>query len=218
MTESRKGRFITIEGGEGTGKSTLLSGLNAQLQALGLLTRVTREPGGTELAEHVRNLVLRPPRDETWSPLAEALLMNAARLDHLEKLIKPTLEEGVWVLCDRFADSTRAYQSAGGGVEMHVLTQMEQWVLETCRPDLTLILDVPAEIAMERRALRAGATDAFEDRPAEYHASVRQVFLDIAQQEPERCRLINANQAPETVCADALSAIQSAFQEEVVSV
>ena len=218
MAEARRiGRFITIEGGEGTGKSTLLDGLSKRLHERGIETVVTREPGGTALAERVRDLVLHPPQGEDWSPLAQAFLMNAGRIDHLEKHIQPALQTGTWVLCDRFTDSTRAYQSAEGGVDMGVLKQMESWVLAECKPDLTLILDVPAEVAMARRTLRGGAADAFETRSAAYHAKVRQIFLDIARDEPARCRLVDANQPPEAVCNDALSAIQATFSGEVAS-
>ena len=137
-----RGRFITIEGGEGTGKSTLITALAAALKGRGHGVTVTREPGGTPLAEAVRSLVLSPPGDDRWSPLAEALLMNAARSDHIQQLILPALERGDWVLCDRFADSTLVYQGAGGVAET-VLLAMQDEVTRRARPDLTILLDAP---------------------------------------------------------------------------
>ena len=139
------GRFITLEGGEGTGKSTLIAGLAYMLRARGMACIVTREPGGTPLAEQVRDLALNPPEGESWSPLAQALLMNAAREDHLERQIRPALRAGRWVLCDRFADSTRAYQSIDG-VSMNTLLAFERAVVKDTRPDLTLILDADPEL------------------------------------------------------------------------
>ena len=162
------GRFVTLEGGEGSGKSTLLEGLTKRAQALGISSIKTREPGGTPLAEELREIVLNPPKGERWSPMAEALLINAARTDHLEKKIRPALEAGQWVFCDRFSDSTLAYQSIGDGVSMPTLLTMEAMVLEYSRPDITLILDAPPEKLLERRVKRGGAVDTFEERPMRF--------------------------------------------------
>ena len=204
-----RGRFITLEGGEGTGKSTLLAALREKLEAAGRSVVQTREPGGTDLAEAIRNLVLHPPGDQTWSSMAEALLMNAARTDHLEKKIRPALEAGHWVLCDRFADSTRVYQSVQSGVGPAILKMLENAVLGDSRPDLTLVLDAPVEQAAQRRAERGGTADAFELRDTAFHEAVRQAFIDVARSEPERCVLLDASRAPEEVSERAWHEIES---------
>jgi len=199
MTDTAAGRFITLEGGEGTGKSTLAKALAEKLEALGIRAVLTREPGGTPLAEAARQLLLHPPEGQAWSPLSEALLVNAARRDHLERLIRPALARGDWVICDRFADSTRVYQSIGGGVAPETLLAIEREVLGTTLPDMTLVLDVSLETARTRRAARAGALDAFERRPDAFHEAVRLAFLGIAKAEPKRCRVIDAGNTPEGV-------------------
>ena len=195
MSERPAGRFITLEGGEGTGKSTLAKGLAQKLEAAGIRTVLTREPGGTPLAEAARHLLLHPPEGEAWSPLSEALLVNAARRDHLEKLIRPALTRGDWVICDRFADSTRVYQSVSGGVAQSTLLSIEREVLGDTVPSMTLVLDVSLDVARERRAVRAGAMDTFERRPEAFHEAVRAAFLKIAEAEPARCRVIDAGQS-----------------------
>lgn len=197
------GRFITLEGGEGTGKSTLLAALRKRLEAAGKAVILTREPGGTELAEAIRNLVLHPPEGQVWSSMAEALLMNAARTDHLEKKIRPALEAGSWVLCDRFADSTRVYQSVQNGVSANVLKLLERSVLGATYPDLTLVLDAPVDQAAGRRAERGGSADAFELRDKTFHEAVRQAFIDVALSEPARCALIDASRTAEDVAEAA---------------
>jgi len=207
MSERPAGHFITLEGGEGTGKSTLAKALARKLEAAGIQAVLTREPGGTPLAEAARHLLLHPPEGEAWSPLSEALLVNAARRDHLEKLIRPALARGDWVICDRFADSTRVYQSISGGVAQNTLLSIEREVLGDTIPSMTLVLDVSLEVARERRAVRAGALDTFERRPDAFHEAVRAAFLAIAQAEPERCRLIDAGQTAEGVLAAAWAEI-----------
>lgn len=203
-----EGCFITLEGGEGTGKSTLLSGLVETLSNREIPLLVTREPGGTMLAEVVRELVLHPPDEHEWSPLAQALLVNAARADHLQKQIRPALNEGRWVLCDRFADSTRAYQGIDG-VARPVLMAIEGAVVGETIPDLTFILDAaPAELA-ERRQSR-GTSDAFEAKDRAFHDKVRAAFLAIAEAEPQRCVVLDALQPPETVLVQALAALEQA--------
>lgn len=202
---SGPGRFITLEGGEGTGKSTLIAGLERALSARGQKVVVTREPGGTKLAEAVRNLALHPPEDEAWSPLAHALLMNTARDDHLRNLIRPALARGAWVICDRFADSTRAYQSIDG-VNLDQLLAIEEIVVGETRPDLTLILDAaPADL--EARRQDRNVSDVFEKKDLSFHEKVRSAFLAIAEKEPERCTVLNALQSPESLLSDALSVI-----------
>lgn len=202
---SRAGRFITLEGGEGAGKSTLIAGLRNALDARGAEIVVTREPGGTPLAERVRALALTPPDGEAWSPLAHALLMNTARQDHLEKLIRPALARGAWVLCDRFADSTLVYQSIDG-VSTETLRQLQDMIVGPTAPDLTLILDAPPQALFERREQRA-ISDVFEAKDLSFHKAVREGFRAIAEQAPERCHLIDALVAPEDVLARAMSAI-----------
>jgi dTMP kinase len=202
------GRFITLEGGEGTGKSTLLAALRERLEAAGKSVILTREPGGTELAEAIRNLVLHPPEGQAWSSMAEALLMNAARTDHLEKKIRPALEAGNWVLCDRFADSTRVYQSVQNGVSANILKLLEQSVLGETVPDLTLVLDAPVEQAASRRAARGGSADAFELREKAFHEAVRQAFINVAHSEPARCVLIDASRTAEDVAGAAWREIE----------
>ena len=200
------GRFITLEGGEGTGKSTLIAGLRAALEARGIEVLVTREPGGTPLAEAVRSLALTPPEGESWSPLAHALLMNTAREDHLVKKIRPALAAGTWVISDRFADSTRAYQSIDG-VDLETLLTIEAAIVGKTRPDLTLILDAAPEALAERRGIR-DVSDVFEAKELAFHEQVRAAFLAIAEAEPGRCVIIDALGPPEEVLARALSALE----------
>lgn len=200
------GQFITLEGGEGTGKSTLIQGLKRELERKGVSVDVTREPGGTTLAEHVRSLALTPPDDQAWSPISHALLMNTARSDHLEKRIRPALARGEWVICDRFADSTRAYQSIDG-VAMETLIAIERSVIGDTQPDLTLVLDADPEALLQRREAR-GVQDVFELKNADFHRSVRQAFLAIAEAEPQRCVVLDALQSPEDVLSQALHVIE----------
>lgn len=209
MSEGLLGRFITLEGGEGAGKSTLIDALLPRAKSLGISAISTREPGGTPLAEAVRDLVLNPPTGERWSPLAEALMMNAARSVHLDDKIRPALEAGQWVICDRFADSTLAYQSAGAGVSMSTLLAMEAAVLQWSRPDLTIILDASPEDLLSRRRARGGNVDAFEARPMRYHRDVRQAFLQIAKRCPERCIVLDALASPQRLLEEAWAAIEA---------
>lgn len=199
MSNIPRGRFITLEGGEGTGKSTLQAALRDRLAGEGLNVVLTREPGGTPKAEAIRALVLTPPGGKAFSPLAEALLMNAARSEHLESLIRPALAEGSWVICDRFADSTRVYQGISGSVSSDVIRALETHVVGETRPDLTLVLDAPVSVALTRRAARNAQQDVFEQRGAEFHQAVRQGFAEIARREPNRCKLIDASRSPEQV-------------------
>ncbi|MEL6859114.1 MAG: dTMP kinase [Pseudomonadota bacterium] len=201
------GRFITLEGGEGTGKSTLIEGLRQALEARGRTVLVTREPGGTKLAEQIRNIALSPPKGEAWTPLAHALLMNTARDDHLTKLIRPALTTGTWVLCDRFADSTRAYQSIDG-VSEEDLNTLERMIVGRTQPDLTLLLDGPPEALLARRQQRGGEADVFEGKDLDFHDRVRASFLDVARQDPGRVVVIDAMQSPEQVLKSALREVE----------
>jgi len=192
----RRGRFITFEGGEGTGKSTQVRRLAERLRAAGGEVVVTREPGGSPGAEEIRGLLLRGEIDR-WSPTAETLLIYAARSDHLDRVIRPALDRGAWVVCDRFSDSTRAYQGANAAPSL--LAALEREVVAAHRPDLTLLLDLPAEQGLARAAARGEARTRFEAKDLAYHARLRQTFLEIARAEPERCEVIDARPDAETV-------------------
>lgn len=194
----RNGRFITFEGGEGTGKSTQVRALAARLSALGHEVVATREPGGSPGAEAIRALLVTGEADR-WSPVTETLLMYAARRDHIERVIRPALSRGAWVICDRFADSTRAYQGAAGGTDPALIAALEVQVLEATRPDLTVVLDLPADVGLGRAADRAGAETRFESKGAAFHARLREAFLEIAAREPERCTVIDASGSVEAV-------------------
>jgi dTMP kinase len=205
-----KGRFITLEGGEGVGKSTLARALKATLEDRGLKVVLTREPGGTPGAEALRSLILTPSDAVgAWSPLTEALMFYAARRDHLDKLIRPAIEAGAWVICDRFSDSTRAYQAAGGGLSKDEVETLERLCVGAQGPDLTLMLDLPLSASRRRMASRATKADAIESRGDDYHERVRQAFLAIARVEPKRCVVLDASLAPDAVAAAALKAIDT---------
>lgn len=201
-----QGRFITFEGGEGGGKSTQLRVLAQRLTEAGHEVVATREPGGSAGAEAIRDLLVRGEADR-WSAMTETLLMYAARRDHVERVIGPALARGAWVLCDRFADSTRAYQGAAGGADPAFIATLEAHVLEGVRPNLTLILDLPPEAGLARAASRAGAETRFESKGTAFHGRLRQAFLDIAASEPERCRVIDATLPLEVVSASIWAAV-----------
>ena len=201
-----QGHFITFEGGEGGGKSTQLRLLAERLKALGLEVVATREPGGSPGAEAIRDLLVRGEADR-WSAMTETLLMYAARRDHVERVIRPALARGAWVLCDRFADSTRAYQGAAGGTDEALITALERHVLDDVRPDLTLILDLPAEVGLARAASRAGAETRFESKGQAFHVRLRQAFLEIAAREPTRCCILDASKPLEEVRAEIWAAV-----------
>jgi dTMP kinase len=193
-----RGRFITLEGGEGAGKSTQARRLAAHLSDQGVPVLVTREPGGSAGAEKIRNLLL----DGTgFDPVAEAMLMFAARREHVVATIRPALAAGMWVICDRFADSTRAYQCHGQGVPGEVYRKLADLALEGLAPDLTLILDIPPEAGMARAAARGVAADRYERLDAGFHARVRAGFLAIAAAEPARCAVVDATRDAEAVFA-----------------
>lgn len=193
-----QGRFITFEGGEGVGKSTQIRRLAERLTAAGHEVVATREPGGSPGAEAIRDLLVKGAADR-WSPVTETLLMYAARRDHIERVIRPALGRGAWVVCDRYADSTRAYQGAAGGTDPGLIAAMETFVLEQVRPDLTLVFDLAPEAGLARAADRTHAETRFESKGAAFHARLRQAFLDIARAEPGRCEVIDASQAIDTV-------------------
>jgi dTMP kinase len=205
----RAGKFITFEGGEGSGKSTQAKLLAQKLQARGLGVVLTREPGGSPFAEEVRALLLAgtlPPHP----PLAEALLFYAARADHLEATIRPALRAGTWVICDRFSDSTRVYQGAGGGLDGGVLAALDRLVVGDDRPDLTAILDVPPAEGLARAEARSAgpAADPFERRSLAFHERLRAGYRALAVAEPARCVLVDGTLAPEAVAAEIWREVQ----------
>ncbi len=197
-----RGRFITFEGGEGTGKSTHAATLAARLKLLGVGVVLTREPGGSPGAEIMRHILLSGIAKPLGADV-EAVLFAAARDDHLTSVIRPALAAGRWVLCDRFADSTRVYQGVVGEVDPRAIRALERIVVADTRPDLTFILDVPAEQAMQRAARRRGAAgaDRFEEEARTFHERLRDGFLMLAASEPERCVPIDATQPKEEVAA-----------------
>ena len=200
------GRFITLEGGEGAGKSTQIAALCGWLADRGITARRTREPGGAAGAEEIRGLLVTGEPGK-WDAVTEALLMNAARRDHVVRTIRPALARGDWVICDRFYDSTLVYQGAAGGVPMATLRTLIDMAVEDTRPDLTLILDIDPETGLSRAGSRAGTETRFERKGGAFHARVAQGFRDLAAAEPERCALIDAAQPLEAVTRDILSAV-----------
>jgi len=192
-------RFITLEGGEGAGKSTMLAFIEAWLRNHDHRVLVTREPGGTELGERVRELLLH--RHELHiSPETETLLMFAARAEHLEHVIRPALRAGTTVLCDRFTDATYAYQGGGRGVQKERIATLEHWVQGELRPDLTLLLDVPVEVGLGRANSRS-EPDRFEREQQVFFERVRRCYLDRAASDPARIRIIDASLPPAEVQA-----------------
>jgi dTMP kinase len=191
------GRFITVEGTEGVGKSTNLNFIQQWLEEQGHRVLVTREPGGTPLAEELRSLLLAP-RDETVDPMAELLMVFAARAQHLEQVIKPALAAGTWVLCDRFTDSTYAYQGGGRGFDQSVIAQLETLVQGELRPDLTVILDIDVEKGLARASQRS-VPDRFEGEAVAFFERVRAVYHELAARAPNRYAVVDAGQPLEQV-------------------
>ena len=187
-----RGLFITLEGGEGAGKSTQLAYVRSRIEAAGIPLQMTREPGGTPLAERIRELLL-DHRQTAMASDTELLLMFAARAQHLAERIKPALASGEWVLCDRFTDATYAYQGGGRGIDTARIAVLEDWVQEGLRPDLTLLLDLPVEVGMARAGQR-GELDRFEREQQDFFQRVRSAYLARAEREPERFRIIDASQ------------------------
>jgi dTMP kinase len=204
-----RGRFITFEGGEGSGKSTHIKTLAQRLDAAKLRAIVTREPGGSPGAEIIRHLVLSG-MGKLLGAEAETLLFAAARDDHVRTVIGPALNQGLWVLCDRFSDSTRAYQGRLGNVAPAVLNAMERVTIGDLKPDLTIILDVPVEVGLQRAAARrgAGVPDRFEAEDVKFHQDLRDAYRQIAAAEPQRCVLIDANADAATVAAAIWAAVR----------
>ena len=201
-----KGRFITFEGGEGTGKSTQAALLCDALRTRGLEVLGTREPGGSEGAEAIRDLLVRGDIGR-WDPLSETLLHVAARRDHYLKTIEPALARGAWVVCDRFADSTMAYQGYGLGVERETVAVLYRAVLGDVAPDLTIILDLPVDEGLAR-AKHRGGDDRYERMDAAFHHRLRDGFLAIAEAEPQRCAVLDASVAADAVHTAVLAVVK----------
>jgi len=203
-----KGRFITLEGGEGAGKSTQARLLAAELEKRGIAVVVTREPGGSPGAEDIRKLLVEgePGR---WDPLVETMMMFAARADHAAKTIKPALARGSYVVCDRFTDSTYAYQGSGRGLPRETIRRIESIAVPDLKPDLTLILDVPTETGLRRAEARHGGASRFERFDIAFHERLREAFREIARHHPERCALIDATQSEDEVSAAILRVVEA---------
>jgi dTMP kinase len=204
------GKFITIEGGEGVGKSTQIASLRDLLVARGLAVVVTREPGGTRRAERIRELLLETS-DEAMPPVCELLLMFAARSTHIENVIRPALQRGIWVICDRFTDATYAYQGGGRGMNLDQIESLERWVQQDLRPDLTLLLDAPVEIGAQRAAARneqRGITDRFEHEQRGFFERVRAAYLKRAAADPHRFAVIDASVDRDVVSASIRTALE----------
>lgn len=211
-TNNEPGRFITVEGGEGVGKTTNLEYIRATLERAGKRVRVTREPGGTPLAEQIRGLLLDPSH-KGMAPDCELLLVFAARAEHLARVIRPALAAGEWVLCDRFTDATYAYQGGGRGLSLPRIAELERLVQADMRPDLTLLLDVPVELGLSRAGAR-GQLDRFEQEEAAFFERVRQVYLARAAAEPARFRIVDASVALADVQAQIDRVLAAVVSEE----
>ncbi len=201
-----RGRFITFEGGEGGGKSTQVKLLASALEAAGHSVVLTREPGGSPGAEEIRKLIVEGA-PERWDGLTEALLISAARREHVVRTIEPALAAGRWVVCDRFADSTIAYQGYGRGLDRAMLDALRRYAVGALVPDLTLILDLPVAVGLERARARRGAEQRFEAMDEAFHERLRQGFRAIAAAEPTRCRVLDAGGTIADIHRAALAAI-----------
>lgn len=204
------GHFITLEGGEGTGKSTQVRRLVPALEARGIAAVASREPGGSPGAEEIRRLLVEgePGR---WEVMTETLLAYAARADHVARIIGPALLAGKWVVCDRFNDSTFAYQGAARGLPRETIRRIDSAVLDDFKPDLTLILDLDVDIGLERAMARKGAESRFERFGRAFHLQARQAFLEIAKRHPDRCRVIDAGGTEDEIHAAIFAAVAERF-------
>lgn len=205
-----KGKFITVEGIEGVGKTTNIEFIRQWLNRKGKEVVVTREPGGTVLGEAIRELLLNPDF-KGMDAMCELQLMFAARAEHLAQVIMPAIEQGQWVLCDRFTDATYAYQGGGRGLDTQKIAELEQCVQGDFRPDLTLLLDVPVDIGLARASKR-GAPDRFEQEEVEFFERVREGYLEMAKQHADRYRVIDANLLLEEVQQQLAVALEEMFQ------
>ena len=206
-SEVRQGKFIALEGGEGTGKSTQAARLADALRRTGKVVEITREPGGTPQAEAIRQLLLHPP-GEGWTPEAEALLFAAARADHVARLIRPALAKGIWVISDRFVDSSRAYQGGAGGLGDDAICALHEFGSAGMRPDCTILLEVDDATREARLTARDGdESDAIGGRSADYHAGVAASFRRLAVEDPDGFRVVSGNGSPEEVHARVMDAL-----------
>ena len=207
-----RGRFITVEGIEGVGKSTNMAFIEHLLEGLGITVLRSREPGGTPTAERIREILLEHG-DEPMPPIAEMLLFFAARSLHLENAIRPALASGTWVLCDRFTDASRAYQGVARQLGLERVDTLAEWVQQGLEPDLTLLLDAPAHVGMSR-AGRRGQTDRMESEAQDFYERAREAYLQLARDNPQRFHVIDASQGLDTVQAAIASAIQDLFENK----
>lgn len=203
-----RGKFITFEGGEGSGKSTQARLLADALREAGHTVVETREPGGSPFAERLRAFILDPSLPP-HVPLAEALLFYAARADHIAAVIRPALARGEWVICDRFSDSTRVYQGAAGALPLSSIETLEELVVAEMRPDLTILLDLPAETGLARARARSSSADSYENRGTDYHQRLRTGFVALARSDPARVALIDGTSDIDTIAA-AVRAVTAA--------
>lgn len=211
MAAGRKGFFISFEGGDGAGKSSQIGRLADELRRRGKTVRVTREPGGSDGAETIRKLLVEGGA-ERWSPMAEALMMYAARADHLERVIRPALDRGEFVITDRFADSSMAYQGIAGALGEETVSRIHALVVGEDDPDITIILDVPIAVGLARAGGRGAAETRFESKGAGYQEKVRQAFLKIARDNPKRCVVVDATPDEETVFRSVAAAVEKALR------
>ena len=216
MTKPRPGKFITLEGGEGGGKSTQISRLKQALENAGLTVITTREPGGTPSGERIRTLLVEG-EPGSLSPISEALLNFAQRAEHLERVIKPALARGAWVISDRFADSTMAYQGYGHRLGRKPIEALYKLVCGSFKPHLTVILDVPVELGLERAASRRGSETRYERMETAFHERLRRGFLDIARRDKKRCALIDASEPTDAVTAAVLAAVSRRLKVKLQS-
>ena len=206
-----KGKFITIEGGEGTGKSTQIKLLSRYFKKKKIRFILTREPGGSVGAEKIRKLVFNK-KYKDWTPITEALLHISARSDHLEKIIKPNLKKGIWVICDRYRDSTIAYQGYGNGLKINVLEMIQNSIFGKFNSDLTIILDMNPEISLKRARKRKIGNQKYEKMNISYHKKIRNGFIQIAKKSKNRCRLINASKNKDDLNLEIIKVIEKKFK------
>ncbi|MCU7944470.1 MAG: dTMP kinase [Candidatus Thiodiazotropha sp. (ex Cardiolucina cf. quadrata)] len=212
MNKKAKGRFITVEGGEGAGKSSNLAFIQSLIETAGKQVLFTREPGGTPLGEAIRELLLGH-KHTGMADDTELLLMFAARAQHLQQKILPALERGIWVLCDRFTDASFAYQGAGRGLSLEKIAKLQQFVQGTLRPDLTLLFDVPVDTGLQRAGMRS-EPDRFESENRDFFEKVRAGYLQIATQEPDRVQVIDASPALEIVQDQIKTVVQHYLESQ----
>jgi len=210
-----KGKFITIEGGEGTGKTTQIKLLEIFLKKKKIKFITTREPGGSKGAEKIRKLILKSNQND-WSPMTEALLHISARSDHLEKKIKPNLKKGIWVICDRFRDSTMAYQGYGNGLKLDVLEMLQESIFDKLNADLTIILDTLPNISLSRARKRKNGNQKYENMGINFHKKVRKGFIEIEKKNKKRCKLLSANDDRREINKKIIKIIEKQFKTKLL--